>query len=64
MHDGDRLTMLNVYNGYVNNQRDKNWMWPHFLSARALAQVINIRTQLERMMERCGRLYGLGRVFR
>ncbi|KAJ7172577.1 P-loop containing nucleoside triphosphate hydrolase protein [Mycena filopes] len=50
--DGDHLTMLNVYNEYVNNQHDKNWTWQHYLSARALAQADNVRKQLERTMER------------
>ncbi|KAJ7905394.1 P-loop containing nucleoside triphosphate hydrolase protein [Mycena olivaceomarginata] len=50
--DGDHLTMLNVYNEYVNNQNDKNWAWTHYLSARALAQADNVRKQLERTMER------------
>ncbi|KAK7014946.1 putative pre-mRNA-splicing factor ATP-dependent RNA helicase prp43 [Favolaschia claudopus] len=50
--DGDHLTMLNVYNEYMNNQYDKNWTWSHYLSARALAQAENVRKQLERTMER------------
>ncbi|KAJ7109278.1 P-loop containing nucleoside triphosphate hydrolase protein [Mycena epipterygia] len=50
--DGDHLTMLNVYNEYVNNMHDKNWTWTHYLSARALAQADNVRKQLERTMER------------
>ncbi|KAJ7302671.1 P-loop containing nucleoside triphosphate hydrolase protein [Mycena albidolilacea] len=50
--DGDHLTMLNVYNEYVNNQHDRNWALTHYLSARALAQADNVRKQLERTMER------------
>ncbi|KAF7304792.1 p-loop containing nucleoside triphosphate hydrolase protein [Mycena kentingensis (nom. inval.)] len=50
--DGDHLTLLNVYNEYMNNQHDKNWAWTHYLSARALAQAENVRKQLERTMER------------
>ncbi|KAF7295019.1 p-loop containing nucleoside triphosphate hydrolase protein [Mycena indigotica] len=50
--DGDHLTLLNVYNEYINNQHDKNWAWTHYLSARALAQAENVRKQLERTMER------------
>ncbi|KAJ7285946.1 P-loop containing nucleoside triphosphate hydrolase protein [Mycena rebaudengoi] len=50
--DGDHLTMLNVYNEYVQNQHDKNWTWSHYLSARSLAQADNVRKQLERTMER------------
>ena len=31
---------------------DKNWAWSNYLSARALAQADNVRSQLERIMER------------
>lgn len=31
---------------------DKNWTWQHYLSARALAQADNVRSQLKRAMER------------
>ncbi|KAK0243089.1 P-loop containing nucleoside triphosphate hydrolase protein [Armillaria nabsnona] len=48
--DGDHLTMLNVYNQYVQNKYDKSWLYNHFLSARALAQADNVRAQLERIM--------------
>lgn len=50
--DGDHLTMLNVYNSYMQNKYDKNWTWNHYLSARALQQADNVREQLKRTMER------------
>ncbi|KAG8781940.1 DEAH-box ATP-dependent RNA helicase prp43 [Ceratobasidium sp. 428] len=50
--DGDHLTMMNVYNNYVNNKDDKNWCWQNYLSQRALQQAENVRQQLERSMER------------
>ncbi|EIN04072.1 P-loop containing nucleoside triphosphate hydrolase protein [Punctularia strigosozonata HHB-11173 SS5] len=50
--DGDHLTLLNVYNNYMQNQNDKNWTWTNYLSARALAQADNVRAQLLRNMER------------
>ncbi|KZT30283.1 P-loop containing nucleoside triphosphate hydrolase protein [Neolentinus lepideus HHB14362 ss-1] len=50
--DGDHLTMLNVYNTYVTNGRDKNWCWQNYLSSRALQQADNVRAQLERNMEK------------
>ena len=31
---------------------DKNWTWTNYLSARALAEAENVRTQLQRTMER------------
>ncbi|ETW76415.1 hypothetical protein HETIRDRAFT_389434 [Heterobasidion irregulare TC 32-1] len=50
--DGDHLTLLNVYNEYKTNQHDKNWTWSNYLSARSLAQADNVRSQLQRIMER------------
>ncbi|KAA1470775.1 P-loop containing nucleoside triphosphate hydrolase protein [Dentipellis sp. KUC8613] len=50
--DGDHLTLLNVYNEYKSNEYDKNWAWNHYLSARSLAQADNVRSQLQRIMER------------
>ncbi|KAG1810652.1 P-loop containing nucleoside triphosphate hydrolase protein [Suillus subaureus] len=50
--DGDHLTLLNVYNNYIQNQYDKNWTWNNYLSARALMQADNVREQLKRTMER------------
>ena len=31
---------------------DKNWTWTNYVSARALAQAENVRSQLQRTMER------------
>ncbi|KAF4622133.1 hypothetical protein D9613_009096 [Agrocybe pediades] len=50
--DGDHLTLLNVYNQYVLNKHDKNWAWTNYLSLRALQQADNVRSQLQRTMER------------
>ncbi|KZT60515.1 P-loop containing nucleoside triphosphate hydrolase protein [Calocera cornea HHB12733] len=50
--DGDHLSLLNVYNNYMQNQSDKNWVWNNFLNGRALAQAQNVRAQLQRTMER------------
>lgn len=49
---GDHLTLLNVYNEYMNNQHDRNWCRNNFLNQRALAQADNVRAQLKRNMEK------------
>ncbi|KAJ2988809.1 hypothetical protein NUW54_g8997 [Trametes sanguinea] len=36
----------------IVDQHDKNWCWNNYLSARALQQAENVRTQLLRIMER------------
>ncbi|KAF9269099.1 P-loop containing nucleoside triphosphate hydrolase protein [Marasmius fiardii PR-910] len=50
--ESDHLTLLNVYNQYIQNKYDKNWAWQNFVSARALSQAENVRNQLQRTMER------------
>ncbi|TFK19618.1 pre-mRNA-splicing factor ATP-dependent RNA helicase PRP43 [Coprinopsis marcescibilis] len=50
--DGDQLTLLNVYNEYRQNLGDKNWAWNNYINQRAMAQAENVRSQLERVMER------------
>ncbi|KAG9075422.1 DEAH-box ATP-dependent RNA helicase prp43, partial [Ceratobasidium sp. UAMH 11750] len=50
--DSDHLTLMNVYNEYVNNKGDKKWCWNHYLSQSALQQAENVRQRLERSMER------------
>ncbi|KAL0562922.1 DEAH-box ATP-dependent RNA helicase prp43, partial [Marasmius crinis-equi] len=50
--ESDHLTLLNVYNQYIQNKSDKNWAWQNYVSGRALAQAENVRNQLQRTMER------------
>ncbi|KAL4242388.1 DEAD box helicase family protein [Abortiporus biennis] len=50
--EGDHLTLLNVYNCYVQNIHNKRWAWDNFLSQRSLLQANNIRAQLKRYMEK------------
>ncbi|KAF5345483.1 hypothetical protein D9756_010451 [Leucocoprinus leucothites] len=50
--ESDHLTLLNVYNQFILNKWDKNWTWTNYLSARALGQAENVRSQLQRIMER------------
>lgn len=44
--------MTFVYSYLVEDLHDKNWAWSNYLSQRSLAQADNVRTQLERIMER------------
>ncbi|KAG0695850.1 P-loop containing nucleoside triphosphate hydrolase protein [Suillus ampliporus] len=49
---GDHLTLLNVYNNYIQNQDNKNWTCNNYLSTGALMEARNVRKQLKRTMER------------
>lgn len=54
--DGDHLTLLNVFHAYKTNCPDpkagSDWCWQNYLSHRALMQADNVRSQLQRTMER------------
>lgn len=50
--DSDHLTLLNVYNSYVQNGRNKGWASDNYLNARALSQADNVRSHLLCIMER------------
>ncbi|KAG9047075.1 DEAH-box ATP-dependent RNA helicase prp43 [Tulasnella sp. UAMH 9824] len=49
---GDHLSLVNVYNNYMENKYDSQWAWNNFLAIRALQQAENVRNQVQRLMER------------
>ncbi|KAI9103830.1 P-loop containing nucleoside triphosphate hydrolase protein [Phlyctochytrium arcticum] len=52
--DGDHLTMLNAFHAYKQNNGDPKWCFNNYLNARSLKTADNVRTQLQRIMERRG----------
>ncbi|KAI0276858.1 P-loop containing nucleoside triphosphate hydrolase protein [Russula aff. rugulosa BPL654] len=52
--DGDHLTLLNVFDEYENNHlhNRSKWAWNNYVSARSLAEAGNVRSQIQRIMER------------
>jgi len=50
--DGDHLTLLNVYNSWMQNLEETSWSWNNYVSQRALMQAKNVRRQLESTMVR------------
>lgn len=52
--DGDHLSLLNVYHAYktAGKSDPNNWCWQNYVSHRALQQADNVRSQLQRTMER------------
>ncbi|KAF2401518.1 putative pre-mRNA splicing factor RNA helicase [Trichodelitschia bisporula] len=53
---GDHLTMLNAYHAFIAAQTEGEdmykWCYEHFLNYRSLSQVVSVRSQLQRIMER------------
>jgi len=52
--DGDHITLLNAYQAYLHNHKDKDWCWNNFLNSRSLESADNVRRQLANQMEGMG----------
>ena len=54
--DGDHITLLNVYHGFKSDEAYEHgihkWCRDHYLNYRSLSAADNIRSQLERLMNR------------
>ncbi|PVF95206.1 P-loop containing nucleoside triphosphate hydrolase protein [Serendipita vermifera] len=50
--EGDHMTLLNLYKGFIRNKHDKNWAYRHYVSADNLNLAERIRNQLLCIMER------------
>ncbi|GLB43017.1 putative P-loop containing nucleoside triphosphate hydrolase protein [Lyophyllum shimeji] len=48
----DHLTLLNVYNQYINNEQDKDWARRHYVSEDVLEQADKTRAQLQLVMQK------------
>ncbi|KAH7340706.1 P-loop containing nucleoside triphosphate hydrolase protein [Rhizoctonia solani] len=52
--EGDHLTLLNAYNGFVRYGQSASWCRNHALNFRALSRAVSIRSQLKKYMTRFG----------
>uniref|UniRef100_A0AAR2KZW6 Helicase-associated domain-containing protein n=1 Tax=Pygocentrus nattereri TaxID=42514 RepID=A0AAR2KZW6_PYGNA len=50
--EGDHLTLINVYNAYLQHNEDEAWCSTNFLSASALRLAVVIRAELLEVMQR------------
>jgi len=49
---GDHLTLLNVYNEWVDSNYSVEWCYQNFLQARVMKRARDVREQIEGMMDR------------
>lgn len=49
---GDHLTLLEIYNQWVETEYSQQWAQEHFLQFRALSRARDVRDQLERLCDR------------
>jgi ATP-dependent RNA helicase DHX8/PRP22 len=52
--EGDHLTLLNVFDSWVENGRSAGWCQEHFIQHRSMKRAADIREQLRSIMERFG----------
>ena len=52
MAEGDHLTLLNVYECWMRNDRSISWCFENFIQARTMRRAYDIRTQLLNLMRR------------
>jgi len=50
--DGDHLTLLNVYHAFKQNHEEPQWCYDNFVNYRSLKNADNVRSQLQRIMDR------------
>eukprot|EP00117_Sycon_ciliatum_P038968 scpid50983/ scgid28870/ Probable ATP-dependent RNA helicase DHX35; DEAH box protein 35 len=51
--EGDHLTLLNVYNAFLQYQKNSRWCQQNFLNHKVLCRVVEIRAQLCKLLRRC-----------
>lgn len=49
---GDHLTLLNVYNGWINSHRSRAWCSENFVQERTMRRVAEVRQQLVSIMQK------------
>ncbi|XP_061656877.1 ATP-dependent RNA helicase DQX1 isoform X2 [Syngnathoides biaculeatus] len=53
MHnEGDHMSLINIYNGYMEHNQDEAWCTTHFLNHVALRLAVVIRAELLEVMQR------------
>ena len=52
VHEGDHLTLVNVYRAFISNHKNSHWCHENFLNYKALCRVERIRNQLISLLKR------------
>jgi len=54
VHEGEHITLLNVYQAFIQHKQDPNWCHEHHLNYRALMRSLDIRKQLCKYLKHFG----------
>jgi ATP-dependent RNA helicase DDX35 len=52
--EGDHVTFLNVYKGFLESKKPTQWCYKNFLNYQSMKKVVEIRDQLKRIARRLG----------
>ncbi|VVB12580.1 unnamed protein product [Arabis nemorensis] len=52
--EGDHVTFLNVYKGFIESKKSSQWCYKNFLNYQSMKKVVEIRDQLKRIAKRLG----------
>ncbi|KAL0873870.1 hypothetical protein Bca101_023575 [Brassica carinata] len=52
--EGDHITFLNVYKGFLESKKSSQWCYKNFLNYQSMKKVVEIRDQLKRIARRLG----------
>ncbi|KAK4341510.1 hypothetical protein RND71_040011 [Anisodus tanguticus] len=52
--EGDHVTFLNVYKGFIKSNKSSKWCHKNFINYHAMRKVIEVREQLKRITQRLG----------
>ncbi|PIA30573.1 hypothetical protein AQUCO_05500107v1 [Aquilegia coerulea] len=52
--EGDHVTFLNVYKGFLQSGKSSQWCYKNFINYHAMKKVLEIREQLKRIAHRLG----------
>ncbi|ESQ55550.1 hypothetical protein EUTSA_v10024567mg [Eutrema salsugineum] len=52
--EGDHVTFLNVYKGFLESKMSSQWCYKNFLNYQSMKKVVEIRDQLKRIARRLG----------
>ncbi|OAY78591.1 putative ATP-dependent RNA helicase DHX35 [Ananas comosus] len=52
--EGDHVTFLNIYRGFLQSGKSSQWCYKNFINYHAMKKVVDIKEQLHNLMRRLG----------
>lgn len=52
VEEGDHISLVNVYNAFIEHEKNKKWCHENFLNYKGLMRAVEIREQLKRLLKK------------